>query len=180
MPKYEDRQLQLIDLLDRFESVPSWKHVRDALGLIGRLKDDGAIFWAQGSAELEKWHQYNGELWSFINNLGQRRDSNGQDSETAPREFIQTFEHSERRMDQMLHQFEGDDTFAIERARIRDWMSLVFRACVYAITSSWIEDKDEEITATIRVNIISGERQETWNRTKMQVPRKYRAATKKF
>ena len=44
MPRFKDRQLQLMDMVDRFEAVPSSTHTRYALGVIGRLMDDGADF----------------------------------------------------------------------------------------------------------------------------------------
>ena len=180
MPKYKDRQLELIDLIDPFESSPSWKHTRDALGLIGRLRDDGSMFWDEGSPQLTRWRKYSDDLWVFLNNLGQRRDSKKQDLQTVLREFIQLFEHSERRMDQLLHQFAGHAAFDSDLSRIRDWTNSVFRICTYAITSFWIDDKWEDITATITNNYTTGERTEEWNRTEMQIPRKYRAAAEKF
>ncbi len=180
MPKYKDRQLELIDLIDRFESSPSWKHTRDARALIGRLRDDGLVLWDEGSSQLAQWREYSDDLWVFMNNLRERRDSKKQDLQTALREFIQLFEHSERRMDQLLHQFAERPAFDSERVRIRDWTHLVFRICTYAIASSWIDDKQEEITTTITINIMTGERTEEGNRIEMQVPQKYRSATKKF
>ena len=180
MTKYENRQLQLIDLLDRFERAPSWKYTRDALGLIGRLKDDGAIFWDEGSTHLAEWHKYADELWVFKNNLGQRRDSNKQDLQTAMREFFQTFEHSERRMDQMLHQFADSPEFDVDCTTIRESISLVFRLCSYALVSYWIDDKQESTIVRMRINLISGERREEWHRIEMRVPKEYRYATQKF
>ena len=180
MPKYKDRQLELIDLIDRFESSPSGKHTRDALGLIGRLRDDGLVFWDESSPQPTHWREYSDDLWVFLNNLGQRRDSEKQDLQTALREFIQLFEHFERRMDQLLHQFAGRPAFDRKRARIREWTNLVFRISTYAIASFWIDDKQEEITGRITINIMTGERREEWNRIEMQIPKKYRAATEKF
>ncbi len=67
MPRFKERQLQLVDLIGRFEANPSSTHVRDALSAISRLKDDGAKFWDEDSQELRRWREYCDVLWTFLN-----------------------------------------------------------------------------------------------------------------
>ena len=53
--RFNERHGRLIDYVDRFEAKPSSTHARDALAAIGRLHDDGARFWDEGSRQLTRW-----------------------------------------------------------------------------------------------------------------------------
>ena len=102
MARFANRPLQWSDVIGRFEAKSSAGHAHNALGLIGRLKDEGRKFWGAGSKELEKWRQYCDVMWAFLNSLRKRRDVDEQSLETAMREFVREFEHSTGRMYQMV------------------------------------------------------------------------------
>ena len=179
--RFKDRHLKLIDLIERFESKSSSTHAYNALAAIGRLKDDGAIFWDEGSDQLTRWRRSCTELSQFINaELGRRRHIEKQDLATALREFIQEFEHSTDRMYQMLHGIsdEPDDNPYLER--MLRWLELVYRYSTYAIISFWIDDKTERNSVKITMNLGTGECKEEWTREEMKVPKKYRHATRKL
>ena len=107
--RFNERHGQLIDLVKRFEAEPSSTHAYNALAAIGRLKDDGATFWNEGSKQLARWRHYCTVLWKFLNaDLGRRRHIESQDLATVLREFIQEFEHSIGGMYEMLYGISDD------------------------------------------------------------------------
>ena len=61
------------------------------------------------------------------------------------------------------------------------WFELCFRFSIYALTSSWIDDKIEESTIKIDLNVSTGKAiTETITTKEMKVPRKYRNAANKL
>ena len=56
--RFNERHGRLIDYVDRFEAKPSSTHARNAFAAIGRLQDDGAAFWNEGSRQLTRWRDY--------------------------------------------------------------------------------------------------------------------------
>ena len=177
--RFKERHVRLIDLVDRFEAKPASTHARNALAAIGRLNDDGATFWNEGSRQLTRWRRACTELWQFINaELGRRRHLEKQDLATALREFIQKFEHSTDRIYQMLHGISGDPADNSDLERMLRWIELVYRYSTYAIISFWIDDKTEHNSVKITMNLGTGECGTEWTREEMKVPRKYRRATK--
>ena len=179
MPRFKDRKLQLMDIVDRFEAVPSSTHTHNALGIIGRLKDDGADFWGEDSKQLHRWKDYCMNLWVFLNRLGTRKDLQKQELATALREFIQEFEHSTAGMYEMLYGTSEDPDNNPKMREILEWFNLVYRLSTYSLISTWIDDKTEDVFTEISVNLATGERSEKTTRTPMQVPRKYRHRTRK-
>ena len=179
MARFDERPLQLTDILGRFESDSHQTHIRNALGLIGRLKDHGREFWDEDSDQFLRWNKGCTELWRHLNRLGARRDIEKQDLATAMREFIQEFEHTTWRMYQMLYGALAESNDDKSITKIFDWINLVFRASVYALVSGWVGDKQENSRLDITVNMVSGETKEEWTRDEMKVPAKYRRAAKK-
>ena len=180
MPRFDERPLQWIDVLGRFEASSHQTHVHDALALIGRLKDEGRTFWPEGSSQVGRWEEGCTELWTFLNRLGTRRDLNKQDLATALREFIQEFEHTTDRMYQMLYGAVADPNDDDRVTQVFDWFNLVFRSSTYALVSGWLNDKQEQNVVEITVNLVSGESSEEWTRTEMKVPSKYQRRTKRL
>lgn len=183
MARYRKRQLQAGDLFTRFEKDPSSAHVRNALGAIERLRDEGRCCWKEGSAELRRWLGGCNYLWNFVNRLGERRYVNKQDLPTAFREFIQEFEHHTERTHQMLGSVGDAVGMKSKVERLRHWCDLVYRYSTYALVSFWIDDKTEETTVSfaIRINRTTGEATVEGNhqvKKMMQVPRRYRASIK--
>ena len=177
--RFKDRHLKLIDLIERFESKSSSTHAYNALAAIGRLKDEGANFWSEGSSQLTRWRRACTELWQFINaELGRRRHIEKQDLATALREFVQEFEHSTNRIYQMMYGICRDSTDDSALERMLRWLELVYRYSTYAIISFWIDDKTEHNSVKITMNLGTGECKEEWTREEMKVPKKYRQATR--
>ena len=178
MPRFNERKFQLMDIVGRFEAKPSSEHTRNACGAMGRLKDDGAAFWDEGSDQLSRWRESCDILWTLLNNLEERRYIRKQDLATVLREFIQELEHSTDRMYQMLYgtSDDADNDPAVER--ILRWIDLVYRLSTYAIISTWIDDKTEEVSVKISMNLTTGKHTKEWTRKEMQVPSRYRRATK--
>ena len=180
MPRYGQRLLQEMDAVDRFESLSAQTHMRHALGYIERIRDDGALFWNADPTQLAQWHVYCNKLRSFIADIQQRRNTDNQSLETAMREFFQTFEHFERRIDQMLYKFADDPAQSTNCENVYFFMRLVYRLCTYAVVSAWIDDKQDQLVLTINVDLVTGKQESEWSGDSMQVPQKYRSATKKF
>ena len=177
MPRFEDRKSsRLFDVIDRFEGVPSSTHCYNALGAIERLKEDGAAFWDEDSPQLRRWREACTTLWVFLNTLGNRRY---EDLATVLREFIQEFEHSTERMYQMLYSRDDPDEDPVI-ARTCHWFDLVYRLSTYALISSRIDDKREDVSARIEVNLATRKTTQEITRNEMKVPKKYRRATKKL
>ena len=95
---------------------------------------------------------------------------------TALREFIQEFEHSTQRMYQMLYSRSND----LDIEQTLHWFDLVYRFSTYALVSFWIDDKTEENSVKITINTTTRKTTQHWTRNEMQVPPKYRHATKKL
>ena len=178
MPRYNERQLHLRDLVPRFEKEPSSTHVKNALGAIEHLKEDGNQFWPEGSSELSRWRRACVDLWDFVNRLNKK-----QDLPTVLREFIQEFEHSTGRIFQMLCSRPPAVDADSDVERISRWCDFVFRLSTYGIVSSWIDDKTEEKAISIRMtmNRTTGEttvKEEHRTTKTMQVPKRYCRSTK--
>ena len=178
---FNKRNFKLIDHIDRFESKSSSAHAYNALSAIDRLKGDGAIFWKDGSSQLTRWRRACTELWQFINaELGRRRHIEKQNLATALREFIQEFEHSTDRINQMLYGISDGPADNPTLERMRRWIELVYRYSTYAIISFWIDDKTEHNSIKITTNLATGESKVECTREEMKVPKKYRRATRKL
>ena len=185
MPRYKERRLYLNDLVPPFEKEPTGTHLRNALGAIERLRDDGLALWPEGSSELRRWQRGCNELWQFLNRLGERRHIKGQELRTVFREFIQEFEHSTGRMFQMLSSKPDAIEYAPQVEQIVRWLDLVFKLSTYAIVSFWIDDKTEEsvtemkFTFNPRTGAATVEEKHRKTKT-MQIPRAYRRSIKKI
>ena len=180
MPRYNERQLQWMDIIGRFEAQSHSDHFRNARGLIDRLKDEGARFFDRDSEQLHSWQRYCSVLLTFLNNLSRRRDLEKQSLETAMREFIQEFEHSTLRMYQMLYGAVAEPDNNEDVRQTMDWFNLAYHSSTYALVSAWLDDKHEDISLRTTIDLTSGEVRQEGTRTPMQVPRKYQRSTKRF
>ena len=177
-PRFQARQPRFMDFVGRFEAESSSIHIRDALSAIDRLKDDGTKFWNEGSDQLSRWRRGCTTLWTFLNTLGSRRDIEKQDLTVVLREFIHEFEHSTWRMYQMLYGILDDPDKDPVLRKMLDWFDLVYKLSTYAVVSTWIDDKTEQVSVRITANLTSGGRREKWTRDKMRIPKNYRHASK--
>ena len=180
MPKFDERPLQWIDVLGRFEERSHQRHFREAWALTRRLKDEGREHWPIGSEQLVRWNRGCDVLQSFMNGLGKRRDIEKQDLSTALREFIQEFEHQTERMYQMIYGEINDPENSERLTEIFDWFNLVFRTSIYTLVSGWIEDKQDHLVMTTTISLTTGETTQERTGTEMTVPKKYRKATERL
>ena len=143
MPLFEERQLQWMDIMERFEAKPHSEHVYNARGFIERLKSEGDRFLKREPKQLRRWHRCCTDLLNLLKDLRQRRDLEQQSLETAMREFIQEFEHSTHRMYQLLYQaLDPDNDEAVRE--IMGLFNWAYRFSTYALVSAWIDDKQED------------------------------------
>ena len=171
MSRYHERQLQWTDVIGRFEAGHS-DHIHRALAVIGSLKDEGVRFGDRDSQFFHKWQGYCTVLWTFLNNLGQRRETQG--LETAMREFIREFEHSTGKMYQLLYEFVD---YPDNDQRVKEtifWFDLVYRWSTYTLVSAWIQDKRKNESLRTIVDLASGEVREEGTRSATHGPKKYR------
>ena len=181
--RFSERQLQWTDIIGRFEAQPYLLHLRNALGTINLLEEEGARFWRRESERFKTWQSYCTKLRSFLNNLSQRRDLCQQGLETAMREFIQEFEHSTGRLYQMLYGPVAESGSDDGVKEITDWFNLVgvvYLASTYALVSAWIDDKQEPSSLSTTINLTTGEMKTEGTRIQMRVPTKYRKSTKRL
>ena len=178
--RFRDRHLGQIDLVDRFEANSSWKHAYDARSAIERVRDDGAAFWNEGAPQLKRWRDYCNVLWRFINtSLGERRHLRKQVLAEALREFFHEFEHSTHGMYEMLYGVPDNPEKGQKIREVFAWLDLAYRFSTYAITAFWLDDKTEETTLKISMNLTTGETScETTVEKEMQTPKKYKHAAK--
>ena len=150
------------------------------MGVIERLRDEGSEFWKAGSAESARWCEGCTELWVFLNTLGKRRHIDRQPLATAFREFVQAFEHTVHRMTQMLHGVRGDvghEPPAVDS--VFRWIELVYRLSTYGLVSTWLEDKTEDRTIRLTIDLATGAvSEETEAVREMRIPRKYRPSAR--
>ena len=181
MPRFDERPLRWIDVIDRFESQSAGLRLRDARGVIERIKDEGTKFFGKNSEELDKWQKECSVLLNFLDDLWQRRDSEKQNLETAMREFIGAFEHSEGRMEQMLYKFSTDLNDSESVRRTVSLIDVAYRASTYALLSAWIPDKHDDVSSLVTVVDLSTSKiTQKGKRKEMRVPKKYKRNTKRF
>ncbi len=174
------RNLRRIEIVSNFESQPASHHIREAMGVIERVRDEGRQFWQDDADELHRWHEGCTDLWAFLNNLGHRRHIDGQTLETASREFIQAFEHTVYRIQQLLHGVtRGTEVDRPEIDLVFEWIEVVFRMSMYGLIAYWIDDKTEERLTRITVNLRTGaESHETEVLKRMRIPKRYRSSAR--
>ena len=191
MSRFEERSLQLIDLVDRFESVPPSTHTRNALAIIERLNEEGQKLWKQDGHQYAKWKGYCEELSQLLKGLDQRRHRESQGLETALREFIHEFEHSTFRMRQLAYgvvgdvgskrdEIAGDTDKPLSMSEILDWFNLVYRLSTYALTSAWTDDEQGSTRVEIQVDMKTGQVREKRTVIERIIPAKYRKFAKRL
>ena len=176
MARCSERQLEWTDIISSFEAHPYSDHVRNALGIVGRLKDEGARFRNRDCQQFHRWERCCTVMETFLKCLDQRRET--QDMETAMREFFQEFEHSNEQMYQMLYGTVADPDDDLHVRQIVDLFNVAYRASTYALVSAWIYDKQEDSSLTTFINLTTGETRQEGRRTKVCVPRRYQGRTK--
>ena len=94
------------------------------------------------------------------------------------REFVHTFEHSTKRMYQLLY---GTVPAPDNDVRIREvlhWFNLAFLSSTYTLLSAWSDDKQETNTLRTTVDLTTGAIRTEGTRPEMRVPRRLKRFTK--
>ena len=186
--RFAKRSIEFFDLLQRFEAKASSDHIRMAQGAIERLRQEGGSFWSEDQKQLSRWRDYCNVLRAFIvTDLAERRFNQKQELGTALREFIAEFEHSTHGMFEMLY---GTSDDADSDPNIRNMFTLfewVYRSSTYAILAYWLDEKHEQKSTTIQIEVSADERPqinigETVVHREMKKPKsqKHRRAKKKL
>lgn len=173
---WRDRRLDAISLIGRFEAKSAAEHFRNAIGCLQRIRDDGDRIWTGDRERRDRWRRSCDTLLRFLTHETSSRRHANESLETALRKFVKEFEHSTTRMAQMLHGL-GDDDLMQQFAW---WTELAYRFSTYAVLSCWLDDKQDETSVKITVNVIGGTRREEWYHKPMIVPKKHRPATKRM
>ena len=79
---------------------------------------------------------------------------------------------------QMLHSTSDAPDNDTNIERILRWFDLIYRLSTYALISSSIDDKTEEESLKMTVNLTTGTTTQKRTKEKMQVPKKYRRSTR--
>ncbi len=121
-----------LNVIKRFEALSSADHIRNAVGVIQRVRSDGGKYFGKDSKRLEQWEQYCTKLWDFLMcNLSKRRYGNKKDLAAALRKYIQEFEHVSHRLHQMLYGVAYDHKSA--SLELTCWLELAYRHSTYGI-----------------------------------------------
>ena len=152
--------------------------MRNALGVIQRLKLEGESLLKDDLKRLARWKRGCDSVLQFLLKLGARRDQKKEDLQTVMREFFQEFEHATGRMAQMAYGAPEKSDEGSRFADLLNWIECAYLCCTYAIVSAWIPDKQDESTLRMHVDLSTGKTKEEWEWKEMRVPREYRRTTK--
>lgn len=177
MPRYKNRPLRWPDVLGRFEAGSYTWHLRNARGLIERIRDEGSQIFDEYPKLLHKWQDYCSVLLTFLAELRRRRNSK-QNLETAMREFIHEFEHSTEHMEKLLYKISTDLNANEDTRHARMLFDVVYRAATYTLLAAWIPEKQDEASIEIVVDRSTGKVTEKVKLKEMRVPKKYRKNAK--
>ena len=156
--RFRDRHLELFDLVGRFEAVPWSTHSLSARAVIERLRQEGDTLWTDDPAQLTRWRHYCDVLRTLVaTDLGNRRFLQKRTLEAALRDFIVEFEHSGHRMFQMLYGASETPQGDPYIRSMLSWLEMVYRLSTYAIISFWTDEKWEEKSTTVKIDLTSGE-----------------------
>ena len=184
--RWKDRPLNAEVLVGRFEEQTTSELRRNAKGVIERLRDEGCnTCWKLDPDKAEQWHRYCTVLWEIIHALDAQKNLQNSGLTKVLREFIQEYEHTSYRLRQMLYGYDASDTKGDQESlqKLEFWLTLVYRCATYAIVSTWIEDKDRELSTEItmkfdlNVGTVSTTQTTTMHRD-MRIPPEYRKASK--
>ncbi len=122
------------DIFDRYKSSTSIDQTYNASAAIGRLHDDCYQYFKEGSAPFRKWHTECNNLFNLLNKAPNLVHAKKNDAIDVLEEFINEFEHVERRLRQLLHHKSVPET---DRQRLKNatdfWLNSAFRFAVYAL-----------------------------------------------
>ena len=91
-----------LDLFDRLNSTTTVEQIRNARGVVERLRDDRWRYFKEGSKSFDWWKEGCDELYQLINMFPASLHINGNDMDVVLEKFIEAFEHHECRFRQIL------------------------------------------------------------------------------
>lgn len=172
--RWDNRKvMDFSDLHGCFQDQAFGHLMRNAIGGIQRLRDDGRGYWSEDSKEGRRWRKACNRLWKFLERVDLRR-SRGEPLEEILREFFGEFEHQSDRLRQLLHQKQASETADKEREQASRWLEFIFRAATYAIVAAWFNYKRVNQTVYLTLNMTTGKWTERSEREEFRVPRQHR------
>ena len=159
--------------IQRFEALPSSHHIRNALSLIVRIRQDGVAYFGKNLGQIQSWEEHCNLLYAFLNQDLSQRKYKGQDLAKALREYIHEFEHVSYRLHEMLYgpAFKQGDSKTVLELSTR--MKLLYRHSTYAILAFWIDDKTEDVVIRVKTNLATGKTRSSIETKGMKIPGKY-------
>ena len=126
MARYKNRKLTLLDLINKSQSPPAY----DFLGMVQMIKDDSLKYFEEfkESNEKGKWETECNKLLDFMHYEYHSDDLLGKINQ-----FIEKFEHAEKRMHQILYSSKiGDEKRDKYIDQLTTWMNIIFRTAIKA------------------------------------------------
>ena len=146
--------------------------LRNTRGMIERIRDDGRIYWKSDADAQKRWNRSCDDMINAMASAYSRRHD---PLEHVLRDTIHVYEHSERRLVEMMKASSIDESSWVP---FLVWIEATFRAAIYAITAMWLDDKHDLTTMTLEIDIGTGETTDDIQYTPPTTPRKYRKKAK--
>ena len=146
--------------------------MRNAQALIERIRDDGRTHWESDADAQKRWNRSCDDMNNAIASAHSRRND---PLEHVLRDTIHVYEHSERRLIEMMKASSIDESYWVP---FLIWIEGTFRAAVYAITAMRLDDKHDHTTMTLEIDIGTGEIVDDIQYTPPTTPRKHRKKAK--
>lgn len=146
MAKYKERMQTSFDLFKPIRQGSCAEFVYNALGSIGRLKDEGRKYFGEDSAEWKKWEKECTNLWKLVNYLHSKIEIDKVDLCDSITEFADKFDHAAMKLHQVLssHEIPERDRAKVINS-IHHWCSIVYRFSVNAIILAYRDAKRKNL-----------------------------------
>lgn len=144
-----------LDIYDRLNSSTSVIQLRNARGVVERLRDDRWQYFEEGSNAFNRWRQGCDELYQFINLIPASLHIAGREMDAVLEKFIEAFEHHERRFREMLEANSIPDSSREQIVTtVSFWFDALFRFSVYAILLEHQGKRGEEQIIRHEISIV--------------------------
>ena len=135
MPRYEGRSdASSFSLFKQLRASTAEEQIDNATVAIELLKDEASRHFGEGSSPFSRWQRGCDELWMSVDGFLAKSRVFQVDVFAILEEFIDSFEHNERRFRQILDIDsipDGDREQIIEQTW--NWFSVILRFAVYAL-----------------------------------------------
>ena len=135
MPRYEDRiDRSSFSLFKKLKSSTAEEQIGNATVAIDLLGDEADRHFEEGSEPFRRWQRGCDELWESVDGFLAKSRVFDVDTFDILEEFIDSFEHTERRFHQILY---IDSISDADREPIIEqtwsWFSVILRFAIYAL-----------------------------------------------